>query len=146
MIVPIKNIDSIKGRFRDKYIPDAISLKFDIGDKVKIVHAGLRYTSLSGALRYFNITRDQLYCREKKGILFTDDHGEIYTVQNIAIICFPNPTPIYLIHLDSMDMNNGFMIIDEKGIDFISRAYKRRAVYRSETGIRNLKEITWLIQ
>ena len=66
MIVPIKNIDSIKGRFRDKYIPDAISLKFDIGDKVKIVHAGIRYTSLNSALRYFNITRDQLYCREKK--------------------------------------------------------------------------------
>lgn len=140
MRAPIKNIDLLKKYFKGKHIPDTVSLKFDIGDKVKITNYGKSYLSHFSAMRFFKICSYQEYNR--LDIDWKDDNGEIYTVENVAVFSFPfSVIAIYLIHLDSMDKDNGYIVIQENGIDFINKTYKRRSQYRNETGIAKIKNV-----
>ena len=113
-----------------------VSLKFDKGDKVKVVNAGSCYTTHSSAMNYFGISSDDLYDRDREGIGWTEDDGQVYDVINVCLNVNPMCEPLYLIHCDK-----GYLIIGENGIEFYNHAYQRRAEYRNETGISNLKSV-----
>lgn len=113
-----------------------VSLKFDKGDKVKVINAGACYTSHSQAMMYFGISFDDLYDRDGDGIEWTEDDGQVYDVINVCLNVNPICEPLYLIHCDK-----GYLIIGEEGIKFLNHAYQRRAEYRNETGISNLKSV-----
>ena len=110
-----------------------VNLKFDKGDKV---NAGSCYTTHSSAMNYFGISSDDLYDRDREGIGWTEDDGQVYDVINVCLHVNPMCEPLYLIHCDK-----GYLIIGENGIEFYNHAYQRRAEYRNETGICNLKSV-----
>lgn len=113
-----------------------VNLKFDKGDKVKVINAGCCYTSHTRAMNYFGISPDDLYDRDREGIEWTEDDGQVYDVINVCLNVNPMCEPLYLIHCDK-----GYLIIGEEGIKFFNQAYQRRGEYRDETGISNLKSI-----
>lgn len=132
MIVQVENTDDTK--FHGSAAKIEVNLKFDKGDKVKVINAGCCYTSHNRAMNYFGISPDDLYDRE--GIGWEKDDGEVYDVLNVCLNVAPMCEPMYLIHCDK-----GYLIIGEDGINFFNHAYQRRAEYRNETGISNLKSI-----
>jgi hypothetical protein len=132
MIVQVENRDDTK--FHGSAAKIEVNLKFDKGDKVKVINAGACYTSHTRAMNYFGISSDDLYDRD--GIEWTEDDGQVYDVINVCLNANPMCEPIYLIHCDK-----GYLIIGEEGIKFFNQAYQRRGEYRDETGISNLKSI-----
>lgn len=134
MIVQVENPDDTK--FQGLVAKIEINLKFDKGDKVKVINAGCCYTSHTWAMNYFGISPDDLYDRDREGIEWTKDDGEVYDVLNVCLNVAPTCEPLYLIHCDK-----GYLIIGENGIKFLNHAYQRRAEYRNETGISNLKSV-----
>lgn len=134
MIVQVENPDDTK--FQGLVAKIEINLKFDKGDKVKVINAGCCYTSHTRAMNYFGISSDDLYDRDREGIEWTKDDGEVYDVLNVCLNVAPMCEPLYLIHCDK-----GYLIIGENGIKFLNHAYQRRAEYRNETGISNLKSV-----
>lgn len=134
MIVQVENTDDTK--FHGSAAKIEVNLKFDKGDKVKVVNAGSCYTTHSSAMNYFGISSDDLYDRDREGIGWTEDDGQVYDVINVCLNVNPMCEPIYLIHCDK-----GYLIIGEEGIKFFNQAYQRRAEYRNETGISNLKSV-----
>ena len=135
MILKIENPDDAKFHGIGAPMIEA-NLKFDKGDKVKVVNAGCCYTSHTRAMNYFGISSDDLYDRDREGIGWEKDDGEVYDVLNVCLNVAPMCEPIYLIHSDK-----GYLIIGEDGIKFFNQAYQRRAEYRDETGISNLKSV-----
>ena len=135
MILKIENPDDTK--FHGEGQPKTeINLKFDKGDKVKVVNAGCCYTSHNRAMNYFGIYPDDLYDRDREVIEWEKDDGQVYDVLNACLNVAPMCEPMYLIHSDK-----GYLIIGEEGIKFFNQAYKRRGEYRDETGISNLKSV-----
>lgn len=134
MIVQVENTDDTK--FHGSAAKIEVNLKFDKGDKVKVINAGCCYTSHNRAMNYFGISPDDLYDRDRDGIEWTEDDGEVYDVLNVCLNVAPMCEPLYLIHCDK-----GYLIIGEDGINFFNHVYQRRAEYRNETGISNLKSI-----
>ena len=132
MIVQVENPDDTK--FHGSAAKIEVNLKFDKGDKVKVINAGCCYTSHCRAMNYFGISFDDLYDRDREGIEWTEDDGEVCDVINVCLNV--NYEPMYLIHCDK-----GYLIIGEEGIKFLNHAYQRRAEYRNETGIGNLKSV-----
>lgn len=132
MIVQVENTDDTK--FHGSAAKIEVNLKFDKGDKVKVINAGCCYTSHIRAMKYFSISFDDLYDRE--GIGWEKDDGEVYDVLNVCLNIAPMCEPIYLIHCDK-----GYLMIGEDGIEFFNHGYQRRAEYRNETGISNLKSV-----
>lgn len=132
MIVQVENTDDTK--FHGSAAKIEVNLKFDKGDKVKVINAGCCYTSHIRAMNYFGISPDDLYDRE--GIGWEKDDGEVYDVINACLNVAPGCEPMYLIH-----SAKGYLIIGEDGIKFFNQAYQRRAEYRDETGISNLKSV-----
>lgn len=132
MIVQVENPDDTK--FHGSAAKIEVNLKFDKGDKVKVINAGCCYTSHIRAMNYFGISPDDLYYRE--GIGWEKDDGEVYDVINVCLNVNPICEPLYLIH-----SAKGYLIIGEDGIKFLNHAYQRRAEYRNETGISNLKSV-----
>ena len=134
MIVQVENTDDTK--FHGSAAKIEVNLKFDKGDKVKVVNAGSCYTTHSSAMNYFDISSDDLYDRDRDGIEWTEDDGQVYDVINVCLNANPMCEPLYLIHCDK-----GYLMIGENGIEFYNHAYQRRAEYRNETGISNLKSV-----
>lgn len=132
MIVQVENSDDTK--FHGSAAKIEVNLKFDKGDKVKVINAGCCYSTHTWAMNYFGIFPDDLYDREDIG--WEKDDGEVYDVLNVCLNVAPMCEPLYLIHCDK-----GYLIIGEEGIKFLNHAYQRRAEYRNETGISNLKSI-----
>lgn len=132
MIVQVENSDDTK--FHGSAAKIEVNLKFDKGDKVKVINAGCCYSTHTRAMNYFGIFPDDLYDREDIG--WEKDDGEVYDVLNVCLNVAPMCEPLYLIHCDK-----GYLIIGEEGIKFLNHAYQRRAEYRNETGISNLKSI-----
>lgn len=96
MIVQVENTDDTK--FHGSAAKIEVNLKFDKGDKVKVINAGCCYTSHTRAMKYFSISPDDLYDRE--GIGWEKDDGEVYDVLNVCLNVAPLCEPIYLIHCD----------------------------------------------
>lgn len=135
MMMQVENPDDTK--LYDSSTPKIeVNLKFDKGDKVKVVNAGSCYTTHSSAMNYFGISSDDLYDRDRESIGWTEDDGQVYDVINVCLNVNPMCEPLYLIHCDK-----GYLIIGENGIKFLNYAYQRRAEYRNETGICNLKSV-----
>lgn len=134
MKIQIENPDDTK--FYGLAAKIEVNLKFDKGDKVKVINAGCCYTSHTQAMNYFGISPNDLYDRDREGIGWEKDDGEVYDVLNVCLNVAPRCEPIYLIHSDK-----GYLMIGEDGIKFFNQAYKRRAEYRDETGISNLKSV-----
>ena len=134
MIVQVENTDDTK--FHGSAAKIEVNLKFDNGDKVKVINAGCCYTSHNRAMNYFGISPDDLYNRDREDIGWTEDDGEVYDVINVCLNVAPMYEPIYLIHCP-----RGYLIIGEEGIKFFNQAYQRRGEYRDETGISNLKSV-----
>lgn len=132
MIVQVENTDDTK--FHGSAAKIEVNLKFDKGDKVKVINAGCCYTSHIRSMNYFGISSDDLYDRDIDDIEWTEDDGEVYDVINVCLNV--NYESMYLIHCDK-----GYLIIGEEGIKFLNHAYQRRAEYRNETGISNLKSV-----
>ncbi len=135
MMMQVENPDDIK-LYESSTPKFVVNLKFDKGDKVKVINAGSCYTSHTSAMNYFGISSDDLYDRDREGIEWTEDDGQVYDVINVCLNVNPMCEPIYLIHSDK-----GYLIIGEDGIKFLNYAYQRRAEYRDETGISNLKSV-----
>ena len=135
MIVQVENTDDTK--FHGVGAPMIeTNLKFDKGDKVKVVDGGCCYSRHIRAMNYFGISPDDLYDRDREGIGWEKDDGEVYDVLNACLNVAPMCEPIYLIH-----SAKGYLIIGEDGIKFFNQAYQRRAEYRDETGISNQKSV-----
>lgn len=133
MILKIEN--PYDAKFHGIGLPmNEVNLKFDKGDKVKVINAGCCYTSHTRAMNYFGISPDDLYDRE--GIGWEKDDDQVYDVLNACLNVAPLCEPMYLIHCPK-----GYLIIGEEGIKFFNQAYQRRGEYRNETGISNLKSV-----
>ena len=135
MILKIENPNDTKFHGEGQPMIE-VNLKFDKGDKVKVINAGCCYTSHNRAMNYFGIYPDDLYDRDREGIEWEKDDGQVYDVLNVCLNVAPMCEPLYLIHCDK-----GYLIIGEEGIKFLNHAYQRRAEYRNETGISNLKSV-----
>ena len=135
MILKIENPNDTKFHGEGQPMIE-VNLKFDKGDKVKVVNAGCCYTSHNRAMNYFGIYPDDLYDRDREDIGWEKDDGQVYDVLNVCLNVAPMCEPLYLIHCDK-----GYLIIGEEGIKFLNHAYQRRAEYRNETGISNLKSV-----
>ena len=109
-------------------------LKFDKGDKVKVVNAGCVYFTYVDAMKYFNIYYSDLY--ERLGFSWTDFDGQCYTVENVCLNILHNDCPVYLIHCDK-----GYLMIGENGIEFYNHTYERRSLYKRELGLISFKDV-----
>lgn len=104
-----------------------IKLKFDKGDKVRIINSGLAYTGYGNAMTYFKVNTFEMY--DMCWFSWADFDGQCYTVENVCLNSHYNNRPLYLIHCDKR-----YIMIDEDGIDFYNYAYERRHEYWKENG------------
>ena len=111
-----------------------IKLKFDKGDKVRIINSGFTYTGYCNAMTYFKVNTFEMY--DMCWFSWADFDGQCYTVENVCLNSRYNNRPLYLIHCDK-----GYIMIDEDGIEFYNHAYERRSLYKRELGLISFKDV-----